>query len=1131
VGPALVAALVPGSGTALAVCPQGSDWRRAERAELLAHRVMPAAESLRVRAYGTEEGLPSMAVRALEFGPDGALWVGTLGGLCRFDGADFERLPLPGQGELGATRIESLHRDAGGRIWIGTFASGVWVFEDGRFLQAAPTGVIRRVGKILSTPDGAVWMAGSQAAVAVEGEVRALDLGRRPDGRPPQVLDVDVLDDGRVRLDTSAGVMTGGVDGVELESERVVTGRVTDAAGRALERRSGDWFDSRTGEPVDLGGLGRVLDHRNCGDDAVAVAGQNGLFVLRGSGPEMRVEHVDHGIRPRLFLGDGGGGLFMATRHSGLLSVAPQPFRLVKLAGEEPLTVASVAVDGEGRVMAAVPVLKRAWIGDGRTWQEFGSTHRSVRRQVERCGSGGFFVLERDRLVIERGDELELFALPGEPALAGPGGIGNAPALLEGADGGAWLWMEGSLLEFDRDGAPGRRIDGVSRRPFDGLADGDGTIVLLPEAVAFVGPGDTELRVLLELPGVVPRAAMRDADGALWIATYGDGIHRLRPDGSLDRWTTRDGLANDMLGWIGAARAADGTECIWVNSNAGVLAIERASLDAVAGGRRDHLATWRIGTPEGDGASGAVGPDGALYLPSLEGLVRIEPGRVSKPPDPSVTVGLVMVDGVCIEDAPALAGADLAVQFSGVSLPSGEGARFQYRLLGLDDAWVDAGRSRVARYPNLPRGDYVFEVRGRSSTSDWSDPVAALGGRPITVSPRWHQRRDLRFAAALGLLLLAAGAVRLRTRVLRRRARWMEDEIDRRRAVEEELARNEERFRTLFRTIPTPVLVWDASLELIDWNDSAARVLGLSDAPDASHRLEDVVVAGADRDEFLRAAAEVSASDDRAFARCIVRNADGDERHFRWAFGPLHGGRAESRAVIALGADVTDEERTAAHLDELRRQVVRAEEVERGRIARELHDDLSQRLAALAMDLAGVSRGIATGEDLDADTLRALSSVEGGVRDVAHDMHSLSRKLHPTVLDDLGLARALQSEAERRSRQHGVRIRIDDRTNGAELDRDVALTFFRVAQEALQNACKHADANAIDVRLLTGEGGQVMLVVEDDGVGFDGTSVAGRGGTGIGLASMTERARLVGGRLHVESSPGGGTRVVLSAGA
>jgi signal transduction histidine kinase len=206
----------------------------------------------------------------------------------------------------------------------------------------------------------------------------------------------------------------------------------------------------------------------------------------------------------------------------------------------------------------------------------------------------------------------------------------------------------------------------------------------------------------------------------------------------------------------------------------------------------------------------------------------------------------------------------------------------------------------------------------------------------------------------------------------------------------------------------------------------------------------------------------------------------------------------------------------------LARSVYRVQEDERRRLARELHDGLGQNLTALKHQLALVA------ETLGPDRPELLAQIQAGIGLCAQslaDTRQLSRLLRPQVLDDLGLEPALQWLARTLGASTGMAIRVDAEPQPG-LDGEIQTLLFRIAQEALTNALKHAQANQAEITLRA-RAGWITLGVWDDGRGFDvaAAQAAASTGAGSGLGGMRDRVALHGGRLLVESRPGGGTRL------
>ena len=201
--------------------------------------------------------------------------------------------------------------------------------------------------------------------------------------------------------------------------------------------------------------------------------------------------------------------------------------------------------------------------------------------------------------------------------------------------------------------------------------------------------------------------------------------------------------------------------------------------------------------------------------------------------------------------------------------------------------------------------------------------------------------------------------------------------------------------------------------------------------------------------------------------------------------------------------------------------MISAQETERRRLARDLHDDLSQHLAGLSIMLSGLKRSIGTpGPQADLDGM--FTTLQSRAAALAKTVSNISHELHPLVLEHGGLVPALRHYCDVLQQRHPLTVTFragDD--HGATPD--VALCLFRVSQEALTNAVRHAHARTILVQLLATPG-QFELGVIDDGVGF---VFSDRTGAGVGLRSMDERVRLVRGHVTIDTRPGHGTALTV----
>lgn len=208
-------------------------------------------------------------------------------------------------------------------------------------------------------------------------------------------------------------------------------------------------------------------------------------------------------------------------------------------------------------------------------------------------------------------------------------------------------------------------------------------------------------------------------------------------------------------------------------------------------------------------------------------------------------------------------------------------------------------------------------------------------------------------------------------------------------------------------------------------------------------------------------------------------------------------------------------------LEALAARLIRAQEDERSRIARELHDDLTQRLAAVAIELGKMERS----SDASGKLAERARELRETMAQISVDVHRLSRSLHPSMLKELGLGTALEQEFRAFFERGGAPVHFVSSGDWEGVSDQVQLAIYRVVQEALQNALRHADASEVQV-FLACEGGYVRMELSDDGRGFDEGSQ--RGKAGLGLASMRERVQLLGGTFEVRAAPGKGTTLLIS---
>ena len=336
-------------------------------------------------------------------------------------------------------------------------------------------------------------------------------------------------------------------------------------------------------------------------------------------------------------------------------------------------------------------------------------------------------------------------------------------------------------------------------------------------------------------------------------------------------------------------------------------------------------------------------------------------------------------------------------------------------------------------------------------------------------------------------------------------------DITERRRAEEALLSSEQRYRLLFEKNVAGVGISSPDGRVLDCNDGWAHILGYQSREEIRGRLtSEFYFNPAERQPLLD---ELSEKHVLLSRRMQVKRKDGSPVWVLINCAELNAGK-DTTLRQATMIDISEWKRAEEVLSGMTRKLIEAQEQERARIARELHDDINQRLAMLAVELEQLQDNPSEFWSRVQELRRQTVELSNGVQALSHDLHS-------SQLEYLGVVAGMKSWCKEFGERRGMQIdcRHDVRST---LPSEIGLCLFRVLQEALQNAAKHSGVKRIEVQLHE-DSGEIHLVVRDSGRGFDVEAVKQR--KGLGLTSMRERVRLVNGTIAIESYPGGGTTV------
>jgi PAS domain S-box-containing protein len=325
------------------------------------------------------------------------------------------------------------------------------------------------------------------------------------------------------------------------------------------------------------------------------------------------------------------------------------------------------------------------------------------------------------------------------------------------------------------------------------------------------------------------------------------------------------------------------------------------------------------------------------------------------------------------------------------------------------------------------------------------------------------------------------------------------------------LQSSEELLRIFVNNAPAGVAMFDRDMRYLqvsdrwcaDYSVQSSQILGRSHYelfPDVPHRWKEMHRRGL--------AGETLRCDEDRWDR-----ADGT-KWVRWEIRPWWNLDGAPGGILIFAEDISQRRQMQEALSDVTRKLVEAQEKERARIARELHDDISQRLGLVSM---GVDQLLAKPSEIEHRALELRRQID----EISADVHTLAADLHPQKLEYLGAVAGLRSWIREFAQRHNLELAFSA-DSCSSLRPEIGVTFFRVLQEALQNTVKHSAGKRVEVQLRE-DSKALYLVIRDSGKGFD--VEAALLGKGLGLTSMRERVRLVNGTINFDSKSNGGTAI------
>jgi PAS domain S-box-containing protein len=617
-----------------------------------------------------------------------------------------------------------------------------------------------------------------------------------------------------------------------------------------------------------------------------------------------------------------------------------------------------------------------------------------------------------------------------------------------------------------------------------------------------------------------------DRTGTLWIGTM-KGIDKFdRQNNRFTHYTTKNGLPSDSIWGI----LEDEQGRLWLSTANGLSRFDP---------RTEKFRNYSVN----DGLQSntfflysaySKSKSGEMFFGGPNGFNAFYPDQIVDNPHPPP----VLITDFQLANKPVPIGADSILQksiletdklvlsyrdrvfsfeFAALNYRAPEKNRYKYKLEGFDKEWTETtGKRRFVTYTNLDPGDYVFRAIGSNNDGVWNEEGAAVR---ITVTPPWWETIWLRISMVVAAIGLLAGGFRWRVSGIENRRRELEIQVQRMTQIRQMQA---ERERILEVSQDMICIVgMDGYFQYV--NPAWKKTLGYTEKDLLSKKFIGFVHPD-DRAKTMREFETLTAGRQTVDFENRYTHKDGSIRYLAWMATPL----PDEERVYAVARDITIRKQIEISLQASRKKaealaakLISTQEAGSARLARELHDDIIQRLAFLKIEVDKLEM---ENQSLPEPTGEKLKQIAREIGKLSSDIHMISRRLHPISLEILGLVRSIETECQNFTRLNEIPVTLDLDGTVEYPSKEISLCTYRILQEGLRNIVRHAKATGVHVTL-SKKNDILHLLIKDNGIGFDPASDGVR--AGLGIASMTERARLLRGNLSIESRPGNGTAIKL----
>ncbi len=729
--------------------------------------------------WTTENGLPQNTVTAVVQTQDGYLWLGTFGGLARFDGLKFTIFNTSNTPIFKSNRITALYVSRDGKLWIGAETREIYCYSNGVFRYFATVDMgegYNFIQTIYEDKAGAMYFGTETTGLTrFENQDPAQSTHfERNSGLPDSsVTSISEAAEGNLWVVTPLGL-------AEFHNGRIISTQQiqTNSEDRPIaitpHQDGGFWLITKSG-------IGHLKDRRYSVHYSFATKSRLWATLISGrtSGvcfsPDSnqilceksgeffsRKATLAKNYGTRSLYEDTAGNLWMGTIGDGLYRLSPRNISMLQVSeGGELISAWTITQDHQHNI----------WLGTENGLQRIsGQRITTYFRNTIPYKLPGWYI---SALYVAKDDSLWIGHLYGIAHLQHGKctaykypQLERVAAITEDRLGQIWLGTQNGLARFQAGQFKFfRQSDGLVHTEVKVLfEDREGALWIgtVKGLSRFKDGVFTNYTTREGLSNDYVRDIYEDEDGALWIATYGGGLNWFQA-GHFEHLTTTNGLPDDFLTRI---LVVDMNQ-FWLLGNRGIFSLDRRTLNDYLSSKTKMVLCNNFGVSdglevtEGNGGNFPAGwrmQNGQLWFPMIRGIAIVTPDP-HKPQPPLVALEQIFLDGKLqdylhpIEIAPDTD--NLEIQYTGIALTKPEQVQFMYKLEGFDNDWITAGSRRTALYSQLPPGDYVFRLRAANPAGGWSlhDATAIIKVRPRFWQTLWA--RLLFGTFTLGFLIIS----------------------------------------------------------------------------------------------------------------------------------------------------------------------------------------------------------------------------------------------------------------------------------------------------------------------------------------------------------------------------------------